>query len=536
MALRAVVIGIDDYEGGIPRLFTATNDAIAVKTLLETRHRYQVDLRLDREATTEGIRRLLRDELPATLQPDDRCLVYFAGHGIALDDETGQMHGYLIAQDAEHDDPTRFLPMLEVRRWLEALPCRHLLVILDCCFAGAFRWAVVRQVRRAPRMFRERYERFLRDPAQQVLTSAAHHQRALDVLDGFSSGERDSGGRRNSPFCQALLDGLAGAADAAQGGEAPDGVVSATELYLYLRQRLEPATDERNMRQTPGLWPLGGHGIGEYIFLVDGLEPKLPSAESLSAQTNPYRGLRPFEREHGALFFGRDEVTAALAAKVSSQPWTVVLGPSGSGKSSLVKAGVVPELLEPGPERGAAAGGEAGAGTVIEQGPEARAAAGETEAWMLIGPILCPGAKPMASLASITSLPAGGSFAERVSIACRSGTSRPLLLVVDQLEELVTVCQDEEERWGFLRALIDAQEAAAGRLHIVLTLRSEFEGRFTGAPGGETWRAVMLERWSAGRYFVPPMDRSALREAIIGPAEVKVLYFEPPGLVETLLD
>jgi hypothetical protein len=166
--------------------------------------------------------------------------------------------------------------MADLYEWLEALPCRHLLVILDCCFAGAFTWYRRRDLRIIREtLYQEHYDRFMREPAWQVITSAAHDQEALDVLGGRPIGKRDlvsSDAALHSPFASALFDALSGAADLIPKGQG-DGVVTATELYLYLRQLVEVgAQTEANHLQTPVLWPFSRqkHGKGEYIFLVPG--------------------------------------------------------------------------------------------------------------------------------------------------------------------------------------------------------------------------------------------------------------------------
>ncbi|QLQ08871.1 MAG: caspase family protein [Anaerolineae bacterium] len=115
---------------------------------------------------------------------DDRLLVYFAGHGVALDGDDGP-RGYLVPQDARPGDSASMLAMTDLNAWLIALPCRHMLAILDCCFAGAFRWSSTRDLGALPEVIhKERYDRYLLSPAWEVLTSAAYDQTALDVLAG----------------------------------------------------------------------------------------------------------------------------------------------------------------------------------------------------------------------------------------------------------------------------------------------------------------------------------------------------------------
>jgi hypothetical protein len=291
----AVVIGIDDYANGVPPLRTAVAAALEVARVLEDSHGYEV-CRLTKDVTLDRLGELLRTTLPSRLGPDDRLLFYFAGHGVALDGEDGPK-GFLVTKEAHRDDHTGLLPMRDLHQALSALSCRHVLIILDCCFAGAVRWSATRDLQPIPDVIhQERFERYAGDPAWQALTSAAYDQRALDVIAGRPLGDRPAAGD-HSPFAAALLRGLAGEADliprAAPGRPAGDGVITVTELYLYLREVVDlPGAPTR---QTPGLWPLPKHDRGEYLFLVPGCDSDLPPAPPLNPANNPYRGLQPYQ-------------------------------------------------------------------------------------------------------------------------------------------------------------------------------------------------------------------------------------------------
>jgi hypothetical protein len=505
---HAVVIGIDEYRHGIPSLRTAVNDARRVAEVLETNFGYGVHL-LDQDVTLGRLKALFDETLPCQLDADDRLLVYFAGHGIALEGEDGPA-GYLIPGDARGDDRTTFLPMTELNGWLNRYPCRHFLLILDCCFAGAFRWSNTRELGVPPDVIhRERFDRYIRDPAWQVITSAAYDQKALDVLSGETIGVR--GGAldqaAHSPFAVALLRGLMGEADAMRragnGSPKGDGVITATELYFYLRDCVEVGTDDIGHRQTPELWPLKRHDKGEFIHLVPGHELNLPPAPELNEANNPYRGLQSYDEEHAPLFFGRTKVISALADRVRVQPLTIVLGASGTGKSSVVKAGLLPQLRTT-----------------------------EPDGWRILPPIR-PGKSPLASLASVA-LPGQDSndlgtrlaefraqpeaLASRISDWSAHEPVGRSLLVVDQLEELITLCRDSTERDQFLRLLEQALKAEPDRLRVVLTVRSDFEPQFADCP--------LRERWLSARVVVPAMTLDEYRESIEGPASAKVLYFQ----------
>lgn len=496
----AVVIGIDHYTHGIPPLRTAVNDARRLGALLEAQHGYEVTTLLDGEATRARLVALLTEDLPARLGPDDRALLYFAGHGVAIDGHDGP-NGYLLPADASRGDESTFLTMPLVHDAIVALTCRHMLVILDSCFSGAFRWSSTRAVSALPDVIhQERYERFVRDPAWQVITSAAHDQEALDQLATGTLGGRDGDGE-HSPFALALFEALDGQGDVMprNGG---DGLITATELYLYIEDRLQTATLAAGRRQTPRLWPLARHEKGEYVFTVPGADLRLPPAPPLTADANPWRGLAAYERSDAALFFGREAPTAALQAAIEEKPFVVVLGASGTGKSSLVKAGVLPRL--------------------------------ETDSrWHLL-PVVRPGTAPLDALARAVATLAPGSAPapDRVDAAltawCDAHAGSRLLLVVDQCEELVTMARGASERDATLALLARLLEALPLQLTLVLTLRTDFEPEFDRSPLGAGW--------ADARFVVPPMSRADLKAIVEQPASARVLYFEPPQLVETLLD
>src|SRR5689334_9349189 len=106
----AVVIGVDQYGNGIPALRSAVNDARRLAQLLADGHGYTVRAFLDQDASLAALKQLFTSSLPAQVGPDDRLLVYFAGHGIALDGDSGPA-GYLVPQDARRDNADSLLPM-----------------------------------------------------------------------------------------------------------------------------------------------------------------------------------------------------------------------------------------------------------------------------------------------------------------------------------------------------------------------------------------------------------------------------------------
>lgn len=229
----------------------------------------------------------------------------------------------------------------------------------------------------------------------------------------------------------------------------------------------------------------------------------------------PYRGLRVFGEEDARFFFGRDREVQRLIEKLKRSRFVAVLGPSGSGKSSLVRAGLVP-LLRSG-------------------------ALAQVEGWHVV--VLRPGASPLTALAAqLATLGAGQAmqatldalgddprtlhlFVE-LALADRSPGER-VLVIVDQLEEIFTLCRDERERQQLFSTLLLATSAVGGRTVVIVTMRADFYARCAAYP--ELAQLVASEQMLVG-----PMDADGLRQAIEEPAHRVGLELEQ-GLTDTIL-
>jgi WD40 repeat protein/DNA-binding SARP family transcriptional activator len=184
----------------------------------------------------------------------------------------------------------------------------------------------------------------------------------------------------------------------------------------------------------------------------------VPAAVSV----NPYKGLRPFEEADAARFFGRETLVEQLLARMAGSRFLAVVGPSGSGKSSVVKAGLLPALR--------------------------RGALPDSDGWFISE--MVPGTHPLEELEAAlfrvavnppeTLLPLLGEDERGLARAVKRilpATGTELLLLVDQFEEIFTLVTDEAQRHFFLNSLAAAVADVRGRLRLVITLRADFYDR-----------------------------------------------------------
>ncbi|GAB2801884.1 nSTAND1 domain-containing NTPase [Streptomyces daliensis] len=218
----------------------------------------------------------------------------------------------------------------------------------------------------------------------------------------------------------------------------------------------------------------------------------------------PYRGLARFEPGDEKRFHGRSQLTADLLDLVTEHRFAAVFGPSGSGKSSLLRAGLIPALRgSDAPERADGADGHA---------PVPRPAALR---------ILTPGEHPARTHAAALT-PAGGSEGGDGS---QGGET---WVLVDQFEEVFTLCRDQAERARFLRMLLAAREPAS-RLRVVIAVRADFYGRCAE-------HRALADALSEAGLLVGPMSGRELREAVVRPAAAEGLIVERALTARVLRD
>ena len=247
------------------------------------------------------------------------------------------------------------------------------------------------------------------------------------------------------------------------------------------------------------------------VPLLDALE-QLSRDEWAGAvpEGNPYRGLQAFEAEHRALFFGRRREQREVLNRLRAEPFLLVAGDSGVGKSSLCLAGVLPRLTD-----GALEDGRRWRGVRLIPGRRPAAALAAA-----LAPVL--GADEEGLVASLRSDPTGLARRLRAHLGAQGG----LVLYVDQLEELVTLAGDAEAAQAGL-ALGGLAEGVSG-VRVLATCRSDFLTRLTAVPGLGALVPGAL-------YLLRALGPEEIREAVVGPARVKGVRFESEALVDALV-
>jgi WD40 repeat protein/class 3 adenylate cyclase len=232
-----------------------------------------------------------------------------------------------------------------------------------------------------------------------------------------------------------------------------------------------------------------------------------PGRGAVEPEEPPYKGLASFGEGDAEWFYGRERLVAELIARLAGAPLLGVVGPSGSGKSSAVRAGLVPALK---------------AGVLPN-----------SDKWIVVQ--MRPGEHPLRELdrALWSTLP------ERIR-GLLEGEDRPLratrevlgpderlVLVIDQFEEVFTLCTDEDERAAFLAAIVEAAVDPRAKEIVVLALRADFYGRCAASPS-------LAELLGANHVLVGPMTAEEYRRAIEQPALHAGVRIEP-ALVDELV-
>lgn len=494
MVRDALVVGVNTYQY-LPALQAPAQDAEAIAQQLQSCGDFRVhrlpeviqagkpQVGLKTPVTLKELEAaLVRLFKPKGSNTPQTALFYFSGHGIQK--EAGIEEGYLAPSDANPEAGFYGLSLFWLRRLLQESPVRQRVIILDCCHSG------------------ELLNFLEADPGARsgtdrlFMTASREYESAYESLDS-----------PYSVFTQALLQGL-------DPQRSETGIITNHSITAWISQALKGEVQQ----------PLFESSGSEIVLTRSIAQPAPRSATAATREICPYRGLAYFDEADADYFCGREDLNEQLIAKLRSSKFAAIVGASGSGKSSLLRAGLVHQLRQ----------GKRWAGS---------------DRWQI--KLITPGEHPLKSLAApfvdlstnaleraeqlrraeafLQTGSAGLAQLIQASLLDRThNLSAPphLLLVIDQFEETLTLCQSESERRLFFASLATAIATVEG-LSVVIGLRSDF---VTKCAQYDAIAGLIANHSIA----IAPLNYEQIKSAITRPAQ-KVGLACDPNLVYTML-
>jgi energy-coupling factor transporter ATP-binding protein EcfA2 len=497
MSRDALVVGINTYQF-LPGLNAPAQDAEAIAQRLQA----DGDFRVTRlpEVIQAGQPRIgvrtgatlaeLETALVKLFKPKGNnvphtALFYFSGHG--LQKEAGIQEGYLATSDANPTAGFYGLSLFWLRRLLQESPVRQRIILLDCCHSG------------------ELLNFLEADPGARAgtdrlfMAASREYETAYEAIEG-----------QFSIFTKALLEGLD-----------PNRGFNSTVTNYALTDWVSNAL-KGEMQQ-----PLFENSGSEIVLTRCQNAPTVIKTE-LRQEICPYRGLECFDEAHAEYFFGREDLTDHLIEKLKTHNFVAVVGASGSGKSSLVRAGLIHQLRQ----------GHKFSGS---------------DRWRI--QLITPTEHPLKSLARAfvnsqaptvdraehlrraeALLREGGTglchLVRASLISSKYGRNSRLLLIIDQFEEVFTLCrgsQAERDRHRFFNSLLTATQEAADCLSIVVVMRADFFGKCSLYNG-------LAEKFEQNLVTVTPLTYEQIKASVVKPAQKAGLVCEPNLVYNILLD
>ncbi|MGD1715369.1 caspase family protein, partial [Dapis sp. BLCC M172] len=488
MNREALVVGINSYpflkkkKPGDLNLKAPVKDAEAIAEMLEKYGKFHVQ-RLPKNYNQEGQARFVPNGLvkindlekriinlfnpPSKNEVPDVALLFFAGHGY-LKEKGGIQEGFLATSDAQLKNEKYGISLNWLKELLQKSPVKTQIVWLDCCFSGEFL------------NFQEADPGTGKKVSRCFITAARSFETSVEQIDG-----------EQGVFTARLLKGLN-----------PENSIDGWITNYILADSIK-----KNMLDTAQA-PVF-HNSGNAIILTTN-SPTQPVDERWQ-NTPPYRALSYFtEKEEDAVFFhGRTRLTDELIDEVRTNNFVAVLGASGSGKSSLLRAGLLYQL-----KRGQKISG--------------------SDRWQYINPFT-PTITPLKKLQKAINIEnieseKTDNLTEKLIDFIQSAEAERVIMVIDQFEESFTLCETHEKRLEFFDCFLEAlkNETIQNKLCLILGMRADFLDQCSKYPG-------LATQIKEHQFLVTPLEKSEIEEAIKKPAELVGMGIEP-GLVAQMTE
>ncbi|MBM0744079.1 caspase family protein [Phormidium sp. CLA17] len=478
MKRYAFVIGIGKYAN-LNELSKPASDAQAVAEVLKKHGDFQEVTLLNGTKAKPGWvdYDTLDAELTKFLKQADiqDALIYFTGHGFTVEESEFDQRGYLATSSSKVKFKGKQIISQEdgfsfnkLNGLVQKASLSSLLLLMDCCHSGFLI---------EDDLVKQSLQAFSK--SNYFLISACRSFQEAYAL------KRET----HSIFTGALLESLLPE-------QAKQGVVTALNALDFIDRELKGSGQEPIFLGMGGAIPVVSYAIAAPI------EPD---------ETCPYQGLEAFTEATARFFFGRQTDVEALWQKLEKSAFVPVIGASGSGKSSLVRAGLIPALQQSGTN------------------------------WTVLEPIK-PGEEPLTQLRKpLESLTQQLTSKVQLANLLRKAPEglQPLLqqlpdtarflLVVDQFEEVFTVCLDEAEQARFIQLVTQVATMPHSRLSVVITMRADF---VESCLHYEALKQLIQTQ----AVYLSPLTGADLTDAIAKPAEQQGYHLTSALLAEIVKD
>ena len=484
---RAFIMG-SNGPGESGSLQYALKDAENIKVALSSPLcQFEVSIPSVKSKSYEVLQQLA--EVAESCTVHDTFICYFSGHGIL---EKGSL--FLLWDESLPERlNTTALSVAKIMDTLSECNAHSKLLILDCCHAGA----VINKYGFKTGGDKSSEDNIkIQDSNYWVIMASdrLEYAREIEVLKGSFL---------TINICSAISDKLN------EADKDKDGKISIPDLNAWLNEKCIEH-NKINAKEYHVPQPHGsGRMKGNFFLTVDtsSVEPHRTTSLNDSEQC-PYRALEPFSRNTAKFFFGRTQLIEDLQSKLKLSNFVLLFGASGIGKSSVVQAGLTPEL--------------------------------EKAGWKVLEPIV-PWLEPVKKLKDevIQQLFPGQTRRKiqniyshiesngLVSITQYLPSEQQILIIIDQFEEVFTVCSQKAEQEKFIELLTQVNQASNSRLKIVATVRADFVEDCLKYQSLTT----LIQHQS---IWIPPLEGEDLKQVITEPSERQNYSFEE-GLPELII-